>query len=220
MTEYSEDEMLMLSGIQHFTFCRRQWALIDIFQQWGENVLTVEGSFMHRNAHDMFKRGMRDGVMEMRGVNVASKTLGLYGVCDIVELLPDYNGTKFDGLEGMWTMRPVEYKHGSVKSDLSDLAQVCAQAICLEETNGIRIETAHIYYGKMRRRHEVAITEELRAQTGLLATQMHDAFKNKDPGSAEYSKKCNACSLRDICEPEAEIKNGGVAKYLERLNEQ
>ncbi|MDE6142736.1 MAG: CRISPR-associated protein Cas4, partial [Muribaculaceae bacterium] len=25
---YTEDDMLMLSGIQHFRFCPRQWALI------------------------------------------------------------------------------------------------------------------------------------------------------------------------------------------------
>ena len=49
--EYREEDFLMLSGIQHFTFCKRQWALIHIEQQWVENLRTVEGKIMHENAH-------------------------------------------------------------------------------------------------------------------------------------------------------------------------
>lgn len=44
----SEDNLLMISGIQHFVFCRRQWALIHIEQQWAENLLTVSGEIMHK----------------------------------------------------------------------------------------------------------------------------------------------------------------------------
>lgn len=44
---YSEDEYLMLSGIQHFCFCRRQWALIHLEQQWAEMGLPI--SFLSRS---------------------------------------------------------------------------------------------------------------------------------------------------------------------------
>ena len=42
MIEYGDEDLLMLSGIQHITFCKRQWALIHIEQQWAENNLTIE----------------------------------------------------------------------------------------------------------------------------------------------------------------------------------
>ena len=53
MELYEEDDWLQLSGIQHFEFCRRQWALAYIELQWQENVRTVEGKLMHERAHDV-----------------------------------------------------------------------------------------------------------------------------------------------------------------------
>ena len=46
--EYAEDNYLMISGIQHFRFCKRQWALIHIEQQWAENEHTVIGETRRR----------------------------------------------------------------------------------------------------------------------------------------------------------------------------
>ena len=58
---YNEDEYLQLSGIQHFRFCRRQWALIHIENLWAENVRTVDGELMHERAHDSGLREKRAG---------------------------------------------------------------------------------------------------------------------------------------------------------------
>ena len=83
--EYREEDYLSLSGIQHFIFCRRQWALIHIEQQWEENLRTVEGRLMHKTAHDSLKTETRGDIIITRGLPVFSKELGVYGVCDVVE---------------------------------------------------------------------------------------------------------------------------------------
>ena len=83
--EYSEDDYLMLSGIQHFKFCRRQWALIHIEQQWAENVHTVVGELMHKKAHDPYLVEKRKDVLIVRSLPVVSRTMGISGECDVVE---------------------------------------------------------------------------------------------------------------------------------------
>ena len=50
--DYKEEEYLQLSGLQHFRFCRRQWALIHIENLWTENLRTVDGQILHERAHD------------------------------------------------------------------------------------------------------------------------------------------------------------------------
>ena len=86
--EYSPDELLALSGIQHFLFCRRQWALIHVERQWQENVLTAEGRLMHQRRIIPFLPKSRAGQITARAMPVASYRLGLYGVCDVVEFTP------------------------------------------------------------------------------------------------------------------------------------
>ena len=49
----SPDDYLLMSGIQHFSFCRRQWALIHLEQQWSENKRTAEGRLQHTRCHDV-----------------------------------------------------------------------------------------------------------------------------------------------------------------------
>ena len=85
---YSEDDMLMLSGIQHFRFCPRQWALIHIEQQWDDNRLTIEGQILHKHVDDPFYRQKCGDQITLRAVNIASRELGLYGISDAIELLP------------------------------------------------------------------------------------------------------------------------------------
>lgn len=84
---YAEDDYLLISGIQHFMFCRRQWALIHIEQQWQENRLTVEGEVIHRNAHKDDFIEKRPGILVTRGLRVSSPTLKITGQCDVVEFL-------------------------------------------------------------------------------------------------------------------------------------
>ena len=82
---YKEEEFLQLSGIQHFAFCRRQWALAYIELQWEENVRTVEGHLLHENAHNPVKKEKRGDLLIVRAMPVHSWELGISGECDVVE---------------------------------------------------------------------------------------------------------------------------------------
>lgn len=138
---YTEDDMLMLSGIQHYAFCPRQWALIHIEQQWSENLLTMEGQIMHQHVDDPFYRQKMGDHICLRAVSLASKELGLYGVSDIVELHPseeEIDSITHPKYPGRWMPFPVEYKHGRPKHDDVDIVQLVAQAMCLEELYAIR----------------------------------------------------------------------------------
>ena len=110
---YDEDEFLALSGIQHFAFCRRQWALIHIEQAWADNVLTAQGELMHKRAHDEELRERRGDTLVVRGLSVHSRALGLSGKCDVVEFRKNSHGHTLTGEDGLWRAVPVEYKRGS-----------------------------------------------------------------------------------------------------------
>ena len=84
-----DSDYLLLSGIQHFCFCRRQWALIHLEQQWQENLRTAEGRIDHTRCHDDSLREKRGGLLIVRGMRVVSHTLRLSGICDVVEFHAD-----------------------------------------------------------------------------------------------------------------------------------
>lgn len=130
--QFSEEDYLPLSGLQHFLFCRRQWALIHIEQQWHENVLTAEGRILHEKAHSdgSEKRGEK---IIVRGLRIHSSRMGISGQCDVVEFSRSAQGVPLAGREGLFLPYPVEYKHGSSMVNDADRAQLCAQAMCLEE---------------------------------------------------------------------------------------
>ena len=96
------DDWLPLSGIQHFCFCRRQWALIHLEQQWAENRRTVEGQLDHARCHDADQTERRGGLLITRGMQVVSRRLGLSGNCDVVEFRADPEGIPLQSTEGLW----------------------------------------------------------------------------------------------------------------------
>lgn len=209
MTEYNEEEFLALSGIQHFVFCKRQWGLIHIEQQWQDNVHTVEGNILHDRVHDQFLYETRNGIRTVRGVAVHSRQLGVYGICDIVEFHKDES------------IIPVEYKKGSPKESSVDIMQLTLQAICLEEMMCKTINYAYIYYGETRHRLKVEITNELREQAENYVNQMHDYFNRQHTPKVKPSKSCQACSLRDLCIPKLCSKRSArqyIKESLEEIN--
>ena len=209
-------EYLMISGVQHFLFCKRQWALIHVENQWDENGLTTEGRIMHNRVHDGAERDVRNGIVTVRGLQVKSERYGIIGVCDAVELLPDEKGINFSKLKGTWRIRPVEYKRGHSKIDNCDRVQVAAQALCLEEMLACEIEEGAIFYGKIRRRETVKITNELREETKNAFLEMWNYYERGYTPQVRSTVKCKSCSLRDICLPEL-LRGGGkksVEKYI------
>ena len=211
---YTPDECLMLSGLQHFRFCRRQWALIHIEQQWAENLRTVEGQLLHERAHNEQLRESRGDLWVVRGLRVQSLTLGLSGQCDVVEFRRDEtHGVPLAGKEGLWQAYPVEYKHGAPKQNGCDELQLCAQAMCLEEMLCCDIPSGALFYGETRRRLHVPFTPELREEVRTDAAQMHDLYRRGYTPRVKPTKSCSACSLKELCLPRLQ-KSGPVLDYL------
>ena len=213
---YNEDEFLQLSGIQHFAFCRRQWALIHIEMQWKENLRTVEGQILHENAHNPKMNEKRGNVIVVRAMPVHSRKMGVSGECDVVEFHKSDKGAHINGREGVYMPVPVEYKRGEPKSDNIDILQLAAQALCLEEMFCTDINYGYIYYGETRHRLKVDFDDEIRNEVVKLFEEMHLYYRRGYTPKVKISKKCNACSLKDLCVPVLN-KNKSVAEYIDKF---
>ena len=219
MTHYSDADLLPLSGLQHFAFCRRQWALIHVENQWVENLRTVEGHLLHQRAHDETQRERRGDILTLRSLPVVSYTLGLFGQCDVVEFRLSHKGVSLHGEEGLWLPFPVEYKRGKPKEHQADELQLCAQAMCLEEMMCCEIPKGALFYGEPRRRTPVDFTSELRQAVRDFAQEMHQyALRGYTP-KAKPTKSCNACSLKELCLPQL-TRRGSILAYLNEAMEE
>jgi CRISPR-associated exonuclease Cas4 len=208
--EYTTDELLSLSGIQHFLFCRRQWALIHVERQWQDNVLTVEGKLLHKQADNPHFNETRKGVITARAMPVASYQLGLYGV----EFTQGDEGVQLPGREGFFQPAPVEYKRGKEKQDPCDEVQLCAQAMCLEEMLSIPIPSGYLYYGEIRHRVKVDLTDERRSLVEKMSKEMHTYFERGYTPKVKPSKTCKSCSLNDICLPDLQGNLISATQYI------
>jgi CRISPR-associated exonuclease Cas4 len=213
---YEEEDFLSLSGIQHFEFCRRQWALIHIEQQWADNLRTVEGELFHSKAHDGSVTEKRGDLIISRGMAVYSRTLGINGVCDIVEFQKDENGIELYGRKGKYKVYPVEYKKGEPKTNDIDILQLVAQIMCLEEMLCCSIDTGYLYYGETRRRIKITVDKGMREKVTNIFEEMHDMYSRRYTPKVKMTKSCNACSLKDVCIPKL-CKNKSAKKYIETL---
>lgn len=198
-------EYLALSGLQHLSFCPRQWALIHLEQIWAENVLTFDG----RRFHERVESGeteTRDGVRTERSLRISSRRLGIVGVADVVE---------FHEAEGL--VVPVEYKRGRRKSGGCDEVQLCAQALCLEEMLSVEIPRGALFYGKTRRRVAVNFDESLRQETEQLCQRMQDLYRVGETPKARREAKCSSCSLLSLCMPELSGKKARLERYVQSI---
>lgn len=216
---YREEDYLLLSGLQHFAFCRRQWALIHLEQQWQENLCTVDGDLFHHRAHDEQQRERRGDTLILRGLPVASSTLGISGTCDVVEFHVDPNGISLHEEEGLWQPFPVEYKRGSPKVHQADELQLCAQVMCLEEMLCCAISEGALFYGETRRRVVVTFTDDLRQQVRTLLAEMHQLYHRGYTPKVKPTKGCNACSLKELCLPTL-MREKHAGAYLQQSMEE
>ncbi len=212
--EYSEDDFLQLSGLQHFSFCRRQWALIHIEQQWQENIKTVEGNIVHERCHDDGFIEKRGELLITRGLRVFSRELGVTGQCDVVEFHKHADGCVLQGYPGVWLPYPIEYKRGKSKDIDADRLQLCGQAMCLEEMLKVKIVKGALYYNETHRREEVEFTHDLRKMVADMLQEMHSYFQKGYTPKVKPKTGCKSCSLNEICLP-ALCKKKDVADYYE-----
>lgn len=191
---YGEDDYLALSGLQHLSYCERQWALIHVEQCWVENADTVRGNLFHERVDSKGYTTVR-GFRAERQVRLESAVLGIYGIADIVEY----------GIgNAQAVIRPVEYKVGKAKIGDWDRIQLAAEALCLEEMEGVSISEGFLFYGETHRRERVALTDDLRNQVTRLAARMHELFDRRITPPPRCSAKCRRCSLSDVCIPSIE----------------
>lgn len=204
----------MISGIQHFIFCRRQWALIHVEQLWNDNLRTIEGEIIHEKCHDETFTETRKDLLVCRGMRIVSKKLKVSGQSDVVEFRKSKTGINLFGHAGLWQPCPVEYKRGKPKEDLSDILQLCTQAICLEEMLCCEIEEGYLFYNEIHRREKVVVTKELRQQVFDMFKEMNDYYDRGYTPKAKYNKKCRNCSMKDLCLPKIS-KHRSVGTYYQ-----
>jgi CRISPR-associated exonuclease Cas4 len=202
---FSDSDLLPLSALNHYVYCRRRCALVHLEQQWTENRFTAEGRAQHDRV-DRPEHETRDGIRYEYAVLLRSLKLGLIGKADVVEFHAD-------------KVYPVEHKRGRPKPTHCDWVQLCAQALCLEEMMGVQIDEGAIFYGQPRRRELVTFSPALRAETEQTAAALHALMEQGVTPPAMYEqKKCEACSLIETCMPQ---KHRSVTAYLkEALNEE
>lgn len=219
--DYNDDEgnYLMLSGIQHFQFCKRQWALIHIEQQWEENVSTIEGQHLHEKADNPYIREKRGEKLIVRAMPVKSRKLKISGICDVVEFIKDDNGVEIDGAEGKYVAYPVEYKRGKPKKNDSDVLQLAAQAMCLEEMLLCEINKGYLFYNEIKHRVEIPLIVDIKNKVRSIIREMHEYYKRNYTPKVKTGSFCNNCSLQDVCLPKIMNKRS-VKSYIEgKINE-
>lgn len=216
--EYEEEDFLQLSGLEHFKFCRRQWALIHIENQWAENFRTTDGALFHENAHDKGLRESRGNLLLTRGMRVFSATLGVSGECDVLEFHRQESGVSLPGREGLWQPYPVEYKRGAPNARSGDSWQLCGQALCLEQMLCCQIPEGALYFGETRRRVAAPFTDQLRAEVTDALNQMHELYQRGSTPKVKPTKACNACSLKELCLPVL-MRQQTVTDYLAAARE-
>lgn len=184
-----EDDFVPISALQHMLYCPRQCALIHLERQWADNVLTAEGHLLHTKVDDGRKE-TRSGIKTWRSVPMSSKSLGVFGVADVVEM--------HDGDQPY----PVEYKRGRPKSHRADEVQLCAQAICLEEMLATEVGEGALFYGRTQRRKTILFDAELRDLTRSVASNTRELLRQSElPRPIDDKSKCRNCSLVDVCRP-------------------
>lgn len=202
MMQRSEDDYLQLSGIQHYAFCPRQWALIHIENKWEDNWRTVSGIYMHKRTHDKNQVEKRGDTIIMRALKVVSHTLGISGECDVVEFVKDVEGIELNGHVGKYLPFPIEYKRGKAKHFDYDRLQLAAQAICLEEMLLCKIPCGALFYGETHRRLDVDFTDDIKNKVIDITKEMHKIYERGYTPKAKIGSFCNECSLKNECMPE------------------
>lgn len=221
--------LVPLSALQHLMFCERQAALIHVEKTWADNAYTVDGQHAHRRVDtDAPRRERRGDTVILRGLWLRSDRLGLIGRADAVEIHrnDELSGDRaggdlpvaiaVDGLPGHWRFFPVEYKRGRPKRHRADEVQLCAQAMCIEEMNGVRVESGAVFYGKTQRRFEVAFDDRLRELVEQAAVRIRQIIDDGVTPAPNHDERCDRCSLAGACLP-GHLQKRSRKPYLEGM---
>jgi len=185
--ETEELEPVLISALEHYSYCPRQCALIHVEQTFEENTYTVQGHMLHERVDESAEE-IRHDVRIERGLSLWSKRLGLVGRADVVE---------FHG-EAPY---PIEYKRSPRRQWGHDDLQLCAQALCLEEMTGHEVPCGAIYYHGSRRRKEVVCDAALRQRVTETVVAVRQMLATGALPPAVNDARCQHCSLKGSCLP-------------------
>lgn len=202
--DHDESIEVLLSALEHYSYCPRQCALIHVEQTYDENVYTIRGALAHERVDSGSGEASR-GVETTRALPLWSDRHGLRGRADVVEW---HDGVPY----------PVEHKVGRRHGEHADV-QLCAQAICLEEMFGLEVPRGAIYYGATRKRHEVEFDEALRARTLTLADGVRAMLEAQSLPPAVDDNRCPRCSLINVCLPAIVGRRGRLRALQQMLYE-
>lgn len=157
--------------------------------EWVPNRFTAQGSADHAAVDAATRHISKGGLESWQSLPVWSDELGLYGVCDVVEI------------SGAGPF-PVEYKPSLSRAALSPAAQqVAAQAMCLEEMFNQVIEAGFIFTRKDRRRHRVQLDQRLRDRTKETIRAAGAMILKRELPPGVNDGRCSKCSLVPVCRP-------------------
>jgi CRISPR-associated exonuclease Cas4 len=189
-----ELEPIYLSRLQHYLYCPRQFALIELEDVWVENKFTAEGQVLHQHV-DQADKQKRGDVRTVRSLRLSHDELSIEGVADVVEYHKQPDGSEVP--------YPIEYKRGKPKEHRADEVQLCTQALCLEDMESVNVPDGALFYGEVRRRYTVEFDAELRALTLDTIRACREIIQTRITPKAHYqAKKCRNCSLIEQCHPQ------------------
>ena len=196
------EPVVVISALEHYTYCQRQCALIHCDGVWADNAHTVRGRRAHRRVDSGRSRKER-GRLVLRSIPLWSESLGLSGRADAVEVEGD-------------EVRPVEYKSGVQHGEAADM-QLCAQALCLEEMLGVDIGEGCVWYTGPRRRVSVEFSNALRQKVVDAIRRIRDQLISARLPDAPNDERCRECQLKPHCLPELSSRPRSVTHYLNRM---
>jgi len=188
MSHFESNDLVMISALEHYSYCPRQCALIHLEQCFNENLYTMRGRDVHENV-DVESSKELAGVRYERALPIWSRRLMLTGKADLVEFHGDLP-------------YPVEYKSGRHRKGTHESLQLCAQGICLEEMFGVKVEKGALYWHGSRERREVVFTPAMRSQVEDVCTAVHHMLAQNRLPPPVNDKRCQDCSLKDSCLPQ------------------
>ncbi len=198
-----QDDLIMISAVEHWSYCPRQCALIHVEQTFDENLYTLRGQAVHKRVVTP-ETAVQQDVRVERALPLWSKRLGLIGKADVVEF---YGEVPY----------PVEYKHGPRREHVHDDLQLCAQAMCLEEMLGMSVSRGAIYHHSSRRRREVICDESLRRRVEETVMAIRTMLSARELQHPVNDQRCEHCSLKESCMPSVIDERDRVRRLLSEL---
>ena len=181
------DNPIMVSALEHYSYCPRQCALIHLEQSFDENIYTMRGRDVHENV-DVESSKEVAGVRYERALPIWCRRLNLTGKADLVEF---HEGIPY----------PVEYKSGRHRAGTHESLQLCAQAVCLEEMLNVKVEKGALYWHGSRERREVVFTQAMRTHLEEVCLAVHRVMAQRRLPEPVNDKRCRDCSLNESCMP-------------------